>query len=293
MSSNHVLFIGLGVMGYHMAGHLSKTCELSVYNRTPSKALKWSSHFQGTVIEDLSELPTGITHVVTCIGNDKDLRDMYLSERGLVQKCVPGTILIDHTTASASIAREIASAAQAKQLHFIDAPVSGGEQGAVSGQLTIMCGGEQNAFDQALNVMNSYSRAVTLLGGSGAGQLTKMSNQLAVAGVVQGLAEAIHFAEQAGLDCHQVIDVISKGAAQSWQMENRSDTMIRGEYEHGFAVDLMRKDLDICLTEARNLGAKLPMGALIDQFYGDIQDMGGNRWDTSSLLERLRKPRSP
>ncbi len=286
--SDKALFIGLGVMGYHMAGHLSKISSLYVYNRTPSKALKWSSHFDGQVVEDLSTLPDGLKYVVTCIGNDNDLREMYLSPTGLLNKCEPGTVLIDHTTSSASIAREIATAAKTKKLHFIDAPVSGGEQGAVAGQLTIMCGGEQDAFDQSLTIMNSYARAVSLLGDNGAGQLTKMCNQLAVAGVVQGLAEAIHFAEQAKLDCHQVIDVISKGAAQSWQMENRSDTMIRGEYEHGFAVDLMRKDLDICLSEARKLGAKLPLGALVDQFYGDIQDMGGNRWDTSSLLERLR-----
>lgn len=291
--TNNALFIGLGVMGYHMAGHLSNKFPVSVYNRTPAKAEKWLSSFKGTQIQDLELLPGGFDFIITCIGNDQDLADVYLSENGLVNQCKAGTILIDHTTASASIAREIAARATEKGLFFIDAPISGGEQGAINGQLTVMCGGDTTAFDRAKPIMSCYAKAVTLLGKNGAGQLTKMSNQLAVAGVVQGLAEAIHFAEQAGLDCHQVIDVISKGAAQSWQMENRSDTMIRGEYEHGFAVDLMRKDLDICLSEARKNGARLPATALIDQFYADIQAMGGNRWDTSSLLERLRsKPKS-
>jgi len=291
--SNNTLFIGLGVMGYHMASHLSKIVPTSVYNRSPEKTDAWLIDFNGSRVDILHTPLNNFDFIITCIGNDEDLREVYLSETGLINNSKAGTILIDHTTASASIAREIAKRAIEKNLHFIDAPVSGGEQGAINGQLTIMCGGEETAFKQATPIMNNYAQAVTLLGKNGAGQLTKMSNQLAVAGVVQGLAEAIHFAEQAGLDCHQVIDVISKGAAQSWQMENRSDTMINGEYEHGFAVDLMRKDLNICLSEARNLGAKLPVTALIDQFYADIQDMGGNRWDTSSLLERLRTKLKP
>jgi 3-hydroxyisobutyrate dehydrogenase-like beta-hydroxyacid dehydrogenase len=286
--SNNTLFIGLGVMGYHMAGHLAKTVPTSIYNRSPERSETWLKDFSGPRLYTLETSLQSFDFIITCIGNDQDLRDIYLSDKGLLNQCKTGTVLIDHTTASAGIAREIAQKAQQKGLHFIDAPVSGGEQGAINGQLTIMCGGEEVAFDQAKSIMSHYAKAVTLLGSNGAGQLTKMSNQLAVAGVLQGLAEAIHFAEQAGLDCYQVIDVISKGAAQSWQMENRSDTMIKGEYEHGFAVDLMRKDLDICLSEARQIGAKLPTTALIDQFYADIQAMGGNRWDTSSLLERLR-----
>jgi 3-hydroxyisobutyrate dehydrogenase len=288
LMSNKTLFIGLGVMGYHMASHLSKEVPTSIYNRSPEKAVEWLRDFKGIRQNTLTTPLTNFDFVITCIGNDQDLREIYLSESGLINKCATGTILIDHTTASAGIAREIAEKALKKGLHFIDAPVSGGEQGAINGQLTIMCGGEAKAFDQAKPIMSHYAKAVTLLGQNGAGQLTKMSNQIAVAGVVQGLAEAIHFAEQAGLDCHQVIDVISKGAAQSWQMENRSNTMIKSEYDHGFAVDLMRKDLDICLSEARKLEAKLPATALIDQFYADVQAMGGSRWDTSSLLERLR-----
>jgi len=286
---NHsVLFIGLGVMGYHMAGHLSKHVTTYVYNRTPSKARQWLNTYKGMALKDLSSIPGEVDIVITCIGNDQDLREIYLSENGLINRCQAGTYLIDHTTASASIAKEIAITASTKQLKFIDAPVSGGEQGAINGTLTTMCGGEPDIFEAAKVAMKHYSKAVTLMGENGAGQLTKMANQIAVAGVVQGLAEAIHFAEQAGLDCQQVIDVISKGAAQSWQMENRSETMIKGEYNHGFAVNLMRKDLDICLSEGRKIRAKLPTTALIDQFYSDVQSMGGNRWDTSSLLERLR-----
>ncbi len=283
------LFIGLGVMGFHMAGHLSRSISTTVYNRSPAKAKAWLESFDGNQLSDLSRLPSHIRYIMTCIGNDHDLEQVYLGEQGLIAHCKPGTILIDHTTASADVARRIASAAAKRDIGFIDAPVSGGEQGAIDGQLTVMCGGKQADFDSVKPLIDSYAKAVTLLGDHGAGQLTKMCNQLAVAGVVQGLAEAIHFSEQAGLDCRQVIDVISKGAAQSWQMENRYETMIQGEYNHGFAVDWMRKDLAICLDEARRIGAKLPLGALVDQFYADVQDMGGNRWDTSSLLERLRK----
>lgn len=286
--SNKVLFIGLGVMGYHMAGHLSKKADTYVYNRTRRVAEKWLSEFKGNLVTDLTQLPSQFDVIITCIGKDQDLDEVYLSERGLLNHCPPNTLLIDHTTASSTMARKIAEQAQLKQLKFIDAPISGGEQGAIKGQLTTMCGGVKNDFESAKAYMTHYSKAVTLMGENGAGQLTKMANQIAIAGLVQGLAESIHFAEQAGLDCQQVIDVISKGAAQSWQMENRSSTMISGEYNHGFAVDLMRKDLDICLSEGRKLHAKLPVTALVDQFYGDIQGMGGNRWDTSSLLERLK-----
>jgi 3-hydroxyisobutyrate dehydrogenase-like beta-hydroxyacid dehydrogenase len=284
-----VLFIGLGVMGYHMAGHISQNFNTFVYNRTETKAEQWSSEFKGNICPDLHALPDQLNYVLTCIGNDTDLKEVYLSDHGLIQQAKPGTILIDHTTASADVARDIAIAANANGLHFIDAPVSGGEQGAINGQLTVMCGGSQTVFEQAKPVMDCYAKAVTLLGSNGAGQLTKMCNQIAIAGLVQGLSESIHFAKQAGLDAQQVIDVISKGAAQSWQMDNRHKTMIAGEYEHGFAVDWMRKDLGICLDEGRRNAAKLPVTALVDQFYADVQAMGGQRWDTSSLLERLSK----
>lgn len=287
--SKHALFVGLGVMGYHMAGHLAKAYRTTVYNRSPDKALRWLENFEGERCEDLQQLPDNLDFILTCIGNDQDLREVYLSANGLIAQCRPGTVLIDHTTASADIAREIALAAKEKGIAFIDAPVSGGEQGAINGQLTVMCGGSQEAFEQAKPLMLCFAKALNLLGENGAGQLTKMCNQIAIAGLVQGLSESIHFAEQAGLDAQQVIDVISKGAAQSWQMDNRHKTMIEGEYNHGFAVDWMRKDLGICLDEARRIAAKLPVTALVDQFYGDVQDMGGKRWDTSSLLERLRK----
>lgn len=287
------LFIGLGVMGFHMAGHLTKTISTFVYNRTTSKALDWCESFSGQHVNNLQNLPQPFDFIITCIGNDKDLEDIYLGPKGLLQSCSQPTIFIDHTTASANIARKIAEQAEEFGHSFIDAPVSGGEQGAINGLLTVMCGGKADTFNLAKPIMDSYARAVTLLGDNGAGQLTKMCNQIAVAGVIQGLAEAIHFGEQAGLDCTQMIDVISKGAAQSWQMENRHKTMIEGEYNHGFAVDLMRKDLNICLSEARNIGAKLPLSALVDQFYADVQDMGGQRWDTSSLLERLRPTKEP
>ena len=286
--SKKVLFIGLGVMGYPMAGHLAKHFDTYVFNRSNDKAEHWLNQHQGQRLLSLDNSFTNFDAIITCIGNDRDLEQIYLSEQGLINNCPVGTLLIDHTTASADVARRIAANASKKGLEFIDAPVSGGEQGAINGQLTIMCGGNAEAFSSAEKIMQPYSRAVTLMGDSGAGQLCKMANQMAVAGVIQGLAEAIHFSEQAGLDSHQVIEVISKGAAQSWQMENRSKTMINKDYEHGFAVDLMRKDLSICLSEARAVNARLPLTALIDQFYGDVQEMGGGRWDTSSLLERLR-----
>lgn len=287
-----VLFIGLGVMGYHMAGHLSGQFHTRVFNRTATRAQQWLKEFEGEHCTHLGPLPEDLDIILTCIGDDRDLRQIYFGNDGLIANASPGTILIDHTTASADIAREIAQAAKARGIGFIDAPVSGGEQGAVNGQLTVMCGGEPGIFERAKPVMDVYAKAINLLGSAGSGQLTKMCNQIAIAGLVQGLSEAIHFSEQAGLDAQQVIDVISKGAAQSWQMDNRHKTMIDGKYEHGFAVDWMRKDLGICLEEARRNEAKLPVTALVDQFYADIQAMGGKRWDTSSLLERLRNRRS-
>jgi 3-hydroxyisobutyrate dehydrogenase-like beta-hydroxyacid dehydrogenase len=287
--TKRILFIGLGVMGYHMAGHLSKTHQTFVYNRSVQKRDAWLQNFSGEAVADLNHLPDKLDAIFTCIGNDDDLREVYLGNNGLVSRASPGTLFVDNTTASADVARLIFQSAKANGIGFIDAPVSGGEQGAINGQLTIMCGGDEAHFRIAEPLMNCFAKSVKLLGESGAGQLTKMCNQIAIAGLVQGLSESVHFAEQAGLNPKHVIDVISKGAAQSWQMENRHETMIAGEYEHGFAVDWMRKDLGICLDEARRISAKLPVTALVDQFYADIQDMDGNRWDTSSLLERLRK----
>lgn len=288
--STTLAFIGLGIMGYPMAGHLAKAgLSVKVWNRTADKANRWAAEFGGQVSQSIAEAVREADIVLTCVGADRDLQEIYFGSDGILANTRQGTILVDHTTASAGIAREIDHAARDKGLHFIDAPVSGGQQGAENGQLTVMCGGEESIFQKASPVLSHYSRALNRMGPAGAGQTTKMVNQIAVAGLVQGLSEAIHFAEQAELDAHKVIDVISKGAAQSWQMEHRSDTMIAGEFEHGFAVDWMRKDLNICLEEARRNGAKLPVTALVDQFFGDVQDMGGGRWDTSSLLQRLRK----
>jgi len=285
-----VSFIGLGIMGYPMAGHLArKGYQVTVYNRTAARAQQWSNEYPGRVAATVAEAAAGADCILTCVGADPDLRAIYLGKDGIIANANAGAILIDHTTASAEVARELARAAREQDLSFIDAPISGGQQGAENGVLTVMCGGNEEAFEKARPVMECFGRAVNLMGENGAGQLTKMANQLSVAGIVQGLAESIHFAEQAGLDVARVIEVISKGAAQSWQMENRSATMIAGEYEHGFAVNWMRKDLAICLDEARRCGATLPAAALIDQFYADIQAMGGGRWDTSSLLERLRR----
>lgn len=285
-----VAFIGLGIMGYPMAGHLlRKGFDVKVYNRTAERAQQWVDEYGGHAVTTVAEASRESDCVLTCVGADPDLRALFLGPDGIIANARNGAILIDHTTASAAVARELAAAAKDQGQFFIDAPISGGQQGAEKGLLTVMCGGDEAAFKLAKPVMDCYGRAVTLMGESGAGQLTKMANQLSVAGIVQGLAESIHFAEQAGLDVAKVIDVISKGAAQSWQMENRSTTMIAGEYNHGFAVNWMRKDLAICLDEARRCGASLPAAALIDQFYADIQAMGGGRWDTSSLLERLRK----
>jgi 3-hydroxyisobutyrate dehydrogenase-like beta-hydroxyacid dehydrogenase len=287
--SKRILFVGLGVMGYHMAGHLAKSHEVFVYNRSADKRERWLSEHSGHAVIQLQEIPKRLDCIMTCIGKDSDLEEVYLGANSLVEQASPNTILIDHTTSSAGIARRISAAAVEKNLRFIDAPVSGGEQGAINGQLTVMCGGHPDAFQDAEPLMSCFAKSVKLLGETGAGQLTKMCNQIAIAGLVQGLSESIHFAQQAGLDPKAVIDVISKGAAQSWQMDNRHETMIEGKYEHGFAVELMRKDLSICLDEARRISATIPVTALVDQFYADVQAMGGERWDTSSLLKRLQK----
>ncbi len=285
-----IAFIGLGVMGYPMAGHLSKAGHgVSVWNRTAETAQQWAREFNGVAAESIAEAVAQADIILTCVGADKDLREVYEAPEGIIAHAPSDAILVDHTTASAGIAEALARSANNRGLGFIDAPVSGGQQGAENGQLTIMCGGLQAHFDRVQPILECYARAMTLMGPVGSGQKTKMVNQIAIAGLVQGLSEALHFAEQAELDVRKVVDVISKGAAQSWQMENRSGTMIDGEFEHGFAVDWMRKDLAICLDEARRNGSKLPVAALVDQFYGDVQDMGGNRWDTSSLIQRLRK----
>ena len=286
-----VAFIGLGVMGYPMAGHLKARGghDVTVYNRTAAKAEQWAAAFGGRTAATPAEAAKGQDFVFACVGNDDDLRSVTTGENGAFETMAPGSIFIDNTTASAAVARELYAAAAAKGAHFIDAPVSGGQAGAENGVLTVMCGGDAGAFDKARPVIDAYARMVGLMGPAGAGQLTKMINQICIAGLVQGLAEGIHFGNKAGLDIEKVIEVISKGAAGSWQMENRHKTMNEGKYDFGFAVDWMRKDLDIVLAEARRNGAKLPVTALVDQFYGDIQAVGGNRWDTSSLLARLEK----
>ena len=286
-----VAFIGLGVMGYPMAGHLKVKGghEVTVYNRTFAKAEKWVAEFGGTAAKTPAEAAAGADFVFTCVGNDDDLRSVTVADDGALAGMKAGAILIDNTTASAEVARELDAAAKEKGCGFIDAPVSGGQAGAENGVLTVMCGGDAATFEKAWPVIDAYARMVGLMGPAGAGQLTKMVNQICIAGLVQGLAEGIHFGKKAGLDIEAVIEVISKGAAGSWQMENRHKTMNAGKYDYGFAVDWMRKDLGIILSEARNNGAKLPVTALVDQFYGDVQEMGGKRWDTSSLLARLER----
>jgi len=286
-----VSFIGLGVMGYPMAGHLKTKGghELRVYNRTAEKAKKWAEQFGGTACATPAEAAKGADYVFTCVGNDDDLRAVTLAPGGALEGMGKGAILIDNTTASAEVARELAEACAARGCGFLDAPVSGGQAGAENGVLTVMVGGDEATYDKARPVIDAYARMVGLMGPVGSGQLTKMINQICIAGLVQGLAEGIHFGKKAGLDIEKVVDVISKGAAGSWQMENRHKTMNAGKYDYGFAVDWMRKDLDIVLTEAKRNGATLPVTALVDQFYADVQAMGGNRWDTSSLLARLEK----
>jgi 3-hydroxyisobutyrate dehydrogenase len=283
-----VAFLGLGVMGYPMARHLkAKGHEVTVYNRTAEKAERWISENGGRAAATPREAAEGQEIVFACVGNDEDLRQVTLGPEGAFQGLKAGAIFVDHTTASAEVARELHAAANGKAAAFIDAPVSGGQAGAENGVLTVMCGGDAEAYAKAEPVIMSFARACRLMGPAGAGQLTKMINQICIAGLLQGLSEGIHFGKKAGLDIEAVIDVISKGAAGSWQMENRGKTMNEGRFDFGFAVDWMRKDLAICLAEARKNGASLPATALIDQFYADVQKMGGKRWDTSSLIARL------
>ena len=291
--SLNVAFLGLGVMGYPMAGHLAQAGHaVTVYNRTAQKAQGWCDEFASSKAPRHAATPreavAGADIVFCCVGNDDDLRSVVLGADGALAGMKPGAIFVDHTTASANVARELYAAAQAQGLHFIDAPVSGGQAGAVNGQLTVMCGGDEAVFNTVKPVAMAFSRAFTLLGSSGAGQLAKMVNQICIAGVVQGLSEAIAFGMNAGLDMPQVLDVVSKGAAQSWQMENRGKTMVEGKFDFGFAVDWMRKDLGLVLDEAKRNGSRVPVTALVDQFYADVQKMGGNRWDTSSLIQRLK-----
>jgi 3-hydroxyisobutyrate dehydrogenase len=286
-----VAFLGLGVMGGPMARHLAQKGghQVTVYNRTHAKAEAWVKAHGGKAAKTPKAAAKGQDFVFSCVGNDDDLRAVMIGKDGAFEGAAKGTIFVDNTTASADVARELAAAAKKAGFGFIDAPVSGGQAGAENGVLTVMCGGDAAAYAKAEPVIMAFARMCKLLGPSGAGQLTKMINQICIAGLVQGLAEGVHFGKRAGLDIEAVIDVISKGAAGSWQMENRHKTMNAGQYEFGFAVDWMRKDLGIVLAEARRNGAKLPVTALVDQFYGDVQAMGGNRWDTSSLLARLEK----
>jgi len=285
-----VAFIGLGVMGYPMAGHLRVKGghEVTVYNRTAAKAQAWAAQFGGRAVATPREAALGQDVVFACVGNDDDLRQVTIGPDGAFAGMAAGAIFVDHTTASADVARELHAAATAAGFGFIDAPVSGGQAGAENGVLTVMCGGDAPVYAKAEPVIAAFARACRLMGPSGAGQLTKMVNQICIGGLVQALSEGVHFAQAAGLDVEAVIEVISKGAAQSWQMENRYRTMNEGKFEFGFAVDWMRKDLSICLEEARRNGAQLPVTALVDQFYAEVQKLGGGRWDTSSLLARLK-----
>ena len=286
----NVAFIGLGVMGYPMAGHLARAGhEVTVYNRTADKARQWVAEHGGRACSTPAEAALEQDFIMLCVGNDRDLLEVVSGPQGVLSGVRSGAVIVDHTTASAEVARQIAQLAQQQGVGFIDAPVSGGQAGAEHGQLTVMVGGEEAVFDLARPIIHSYARMIKLMGPVGNGQLTKMVNQICIAGLVQGLAEALHFAETAGLDGEAAMAVISKGAAQSWQMENRHKTMLAGEFDFGFAVDWMRKDLAIVLDEARSNGAQLPVTALVDQFYADVQTMGGGRWDTSSLIARLNR----
>src|SRR5690242_4630507 len=286
-----VAFVGLGVMGYPMAGHLKAKGghEVTVYNRTAAKAEKWVSQYGGKSAPTPRQAAEGQDFVMACVGNDNDLREVMLGKDGVFAGVRKSAIVVDHTTASAEIARELYAEAKNRGCDFIDAPVSGGQAGAENGVLTVMCGGDDGSFGRAEKVIAAYARACNLLGASGSGQLAKMVNQICIAGLVQGLADGLHFATKAGLDIEKLIATISKGAAQSWQMENRYKTMVAGKFDHGFAVDWMRKDLSICLGEARKNGARLPVTALVDQFYAQVQAMGGKRWDTSALLALLER----
>lgn len=292
-SPRKVAFLGLGVMGYPMAGHLALAGHhVTVYNRSPARSTAWCAEFAATARPSSATVPRlaadGADVVFSCVGNDDDLRSVTLGPDGAFAGMKPGAVMVDHTTASADVARELHAAANQLGLHFIDAPVSGGQAGAQNGVLTVMCGGEAAAFERIKPVGMAFSRAFTRMGESGAGQLTKMVNQVCIAGLVQGLSEAIAFGQKAGLDMNQVLDVIGKGAAQSWQLDNRGKTMAADQFDFGFAVDWMRKDLGLVLDEARRNGARLPVTALVDQFYADVQAMGGRRWDTSSLIRRLK-----
>ena len=290
VAPHDVAFLGLGVMGYPMAGHLAGAGHrVTVYNRTEKKAQQWAQEFGGKSAKTPRDAAAGAQIVFSCVGNDADLASVMLGETGALAGMRKDAIAFDNTTASAKIARELYAEARKRGLHFIDAPVSGGQAGAVNGQLAVMCGGDKPAFDRAQPVAMAFAKAVTLIGDSGAGQLTKMVNQLCIAGLAEGLSEGISFGQAAGLDMKLVLQVIGKGAAQSWQMDNRGGTMVDGKFDFGFAVDWMRKDLGLCLDEARNNGAPLPVAALVDQFYAEVQAMGGGRWDTSSLIRRLRK----
>jgi 3-hydroxyisobutyrate dehydrogenase len=286
-----VAFLGLGVMGYPMAGHLKNKGghEVTVYNRTAAKAEQWVKQYGGKSAPTPKAAAEGHDFVMDCVGNDNDLREVTLGANGAFAGMGKGKVFVDHTTASAEIARELFAEGKKRGFDFIDAPVSGGQAGAENGVLTVMCGGEPEPFGRAEKVIAAYARACNLMGEPGSGQLAKMVNQICIAGLVQGLAEGLHFARKSGLDVEKLIATISKGAAQSWQMENRYKTMVAGKFDFGFAVDWMRKDLDIVLTEARRNGANLPVTALVDQFYSEIQAMGGKRWDTSSLIARLNR----
>ncbi len=282
-------FLGLGVMGYPMAGHLAGAGhDVCVYNRTGARAEAWVAQYHGTMGKTPREAARDAEFVMACVGNDDDLRDVCLGDDGAFSGMKKGAIFVDHTTVSAAVTTELYDAAKTAGLNFADAPISGGQAGAENGALSVMCGGDQDAYDAAAPVIDAYAKLCRRIGASGAGQMTKMCNQIAIAGLVQGLSEALHFAEKAGLDGRAVIEVISQGAAGSWQMSNRYETMLDDEFEHGFAVDWMRKDLGICLSTADQIAASLPITALVDQFYKDVQKMGGGRWDTSSLFKRLR-----
>ncbi len=289
-ASRNVAFLGLGVMGYPMAGHLARAGhKVTVYNRTGAKAERFAKEFSALAAATPRAAAQCADVVFACVGNDDDLRAVTLGEAGAFAGMKPGAVFVDHTTASAKFARELFALAQESGLGFIDAPVSGGQAGAEKGALTVMCGGASENFARAEPVIAVYARACRLMGPSGAGQLTKMVNQIAIAGLIQSLSEALHFAVEAGLDAQAVIDLLKNGAAQSWQMENRTATMLEGRFDHGFAVEWMRKDLAICLDEARRNGAQLPVAALVDQFYAEVEKLGGGRWDTSSLIARLKR----
>ncbi len=288
--SKKVAFIGLGVMGYPMAGHLASAGHtVSVFNRTKAKAEKWAAEHKGTACDTPREAASGADVVMMCVGNDDDIRSVVYGDDGVLSGIAKGAILVDHTTASATIAHELAKECADKNVGFVDAPVSGGQAGAENGALAIMCGGDQKTFDAVSETLAAYGKNIALIGDTGAGQLTKMVNQICIAGLVQALAEGVNFAQAANLDVEKVMGVVGGGAAQSWQLNNRYETMAKDEFDFGFAVDWMRKDLSIVLNEARNNGASVPVTAMVDQYYADVQKMGGNRWDTSSLIARLKK----